>query len=58
MISSARNLKHKIQQLNVLGQKQIIQPVPDVLDCLGHFVPKFCQNNKYFEDTKISFQHC
>ena len=39
MISSAPDLKHKLQKLNVLGQRQIIQPVPVVSDCLGHFVP-------------------
>ena len=38
MISSARNFKYIIQKLNILGQKQTIQPVPVVLDCLGHFV--------------------
>ena len=42
MISSAWNLKHKIQKLNISGQKQIIQPVPVVSDCLGHFVPIYC----------------
>ena len=39
MISSAPDLKHKLRKLNVLGQRQIIQPVPVVSDCLGHFVP-------------------
>ena len=39
MISSAPDLKHKLQKLNVLGQRQIIQPVPVDSDCLGHFVP-------------------
>ena len=39
MISSALDLKHKLQKLNVLGQRQTIQPVPVVSDCLGHFVP-------------------
>ena len=43
MISSAQNLKHKIQKLNILGQKEIIQPVPLVLDCLGDVVPIYCQ---------------
>ena len=39
MISSAPDLKPKLRKLNVLGQRQIIQPVPVVSDCLGHFVP-------------------
>ena len=39
MISSAPDLKHILQKLNILGQRQIIQPVPVVSDCLGHFVP-------------------
>ena len=39
MISSAPDLKHILQKLNIFGQRQIIQPVPVVLDCLGHFVP-------------------
>ena len=39
MISSAPDLKPKLRKLNVLGQRQISQPVPVVLDCLGHFVP-------------------
>ena len=39
MISSAPDLKHILQKLNILGQRQIIQPVPVVLDCLGHFAP-------------------
>ena len=39
MISSALDLKHILPKLNILGQKQIIQPVPVVSDCLGHFVP-------------------
>ena len=39
MISSAPDLKHILQKLNILGQRQIIQPVPVVFDYLGHFVP-------------------
>ena len=39
MISSAPDLKHILQKLNIFGQRQIIQPVPVVSDCLGHFVP-------------------
>ena len=42
MISSAPDLKRKLQKLNILGQSQIIQPVPIVSDCLGHFVPIYC----------------
>ena len=42
MISSAPDLKHILQKLNILGQRQIIQPVPVVSDCLGHFVPIYC----------------
>ena len=39
MSSSAPDLKHILQKLNILAQRQIIQPVPVVSDCLGHFVP-------------------
>ena len=39
MISSPPDLKHILQKLNILGQRQIIHPVPVVSDCLGHFVP-------------------
>ena len=39
MIFSAPGLKHILRKLNILGQRQIIQPVPVVSDCLGHFVP-------------------
>ena len=39
MISSVLDLKHILQKLNILGQRQIIQLVPSILDCLGHFVP-------------------
>jgi len=42
MISSAQDLKHILQKLTILGQRQIIQPVPVVSDCLGHFVPIYC----------------
>ena len=42
MISSAPDLKHILRKLNILGQRQIIQPVPVVSDCLGHFVPIYC----------------
>ena len=38
-ISSAPDLKHILQKLNILGQGQIIQPVPVLSDSLGHFVP-------------------
>ena len=43
MISSAPDLKPEIQKLNVLGQRQIIQPVPVVSDGLGHFVPIYSE---------------
>ena len=39
MISSAPDIKHILQKLNILGQRQIIQPVPVVSNCSGHFVP-------------------
>ena len=39
MIYSAPDLKHILQKLNILGQGQIIQPVPVVSDSLGHLVP-------------------
>ena len=42
MISSAPDLKTILQKLNILGQRQIIKPVPVVSDCLGHFVPIYC----------------
>jgi hypothetical protein len=42
MISSAPALKHILQKLNILGQRQITQLVPSVSDCLGHFVPIYC----------------
>ena len=39
MISSDQNLKHKMQRLNIFGQKQIIKLDPVFSDCLGHLVP-------------------
>ena len=39
MISSAPDLKHRLKKLNVLGKRQIIQPVPVVSDCLRPSVP-------------------
>ena len=54
MISSAQNLKHKIQKLNILGQKQIFQLVPVVLDCLGHFVPIYSLVSQLVSESKTS----
>ena len=33
---------HILRKLNILGQRQMIQPVPVILDCLGHFIPIYC----------------
>ena len=41
MISSAPDLKHILRTLNIMGQRKIIQPVPVVLGCFGHFVPLY-----------------
>ena len=39
MFFRAPDLKHILQKLNMFGQRVIIQPVPVVSECLGHFVP-------------------
>ena len=54
MISSAPDLKHILQKLNILGQRQIIQPVPVVSDCLGHFVPIYQGGSVTNEATSSS----
>ena len=55
MIFSAPDLKHILRKLNILGQRQIIQQVPVVLDCLGHFVPIYVCN--IFTVTQQRPQH-